>query len=144
MSLPLWGAWIETSRLATGSYTAPSLPLWGAWIETDSSEPGCDRSMSLPLWGAWIETSPPHSHSIAWPGRSPYGERGLKRMRVTSGAAVTRRSPYGERGLKLAVHAIAFYIVVLSLPLWGAWIETAIKVLCVEASFVAPPMGSVD
>ena len=34
-----------------------SLPVWGAWIETDWPLSDVDSKMSLPVWGAWIETA---------------------------------------------------------------------------------------
>ncbi len=77
-----------------------SLPLWGAWIETTSAIVMASIKASLPLWGAWIETTDPH-HSVALRQcRSPYGERGLKHARAGSRRSATSRSPYGERGLK--------------------------------------------
>ena len=54
--------------------------------------------------------------------RSPHGERGLKsdnQLRITSDRS---RSPHGERGLKYVLSA-AVFIVDLSLPARGAWIE---------------------
>ena len=64
MSLPAWGAWIETS--ATPQPTKPhpqSLPAWGAWIETVVQWHGALPGLSLPAWGAWIETS---SSGVQW------------------------------------------------------------------------------
>src|SRR5690242_18196872 len=87
MSLPAWGAWIETLiRLEQAESTA-SLPAWGAWIET-CSETTCSRTASrrsprgerglkpdtsilvswgassLPAWGAWIETFRENSYWV--------------------------------------------------------------------------------
>ena len=57
MSLPAWGAWIETLGLkgSLGKVTL-SLPAWGAWIETRSRDLTSQCLTSLPAWGAWIET----------------------------------------------------------------------------------------
>ena len=100
-----------------------SLPIRGAWIEISTYELASKIDASLPIRGAWIEIS----HIIAIiniaPGRSPYGERGLKfyetplkkwrglslpirgawieMMQDTQVLEIRKsRSPYGERGLK--------------------------------------------
>ena len=51
---------------------------------------------SLPVWGAWIEIAGVCWACTAVPGRSPYGERGLK---LGVGGAIVfsfSRSPYGS------------------------------------------------
>ena len=37
LSLPAWGAWIETRINRIAHKDAWSLPAWGAWIETSAS-----------------------------------------------------------------------------------------------------------
>ena len=56
MSLPVRGAWIEISTVATKSFYCGSLPVRGAWIEILSNI----------------------SCVVVTPSRSPCGERGLK------------------------------------------------------------------
>ncbi len=58
-------------------------------------------------------------------GRSPYGERGLKPKGKLPSPVAVSRSPYGERGLKLMPAISLATGLSASLPLWGAWIETA-------------------
>ena len=65
----------------------------------------CPAARSLSLRRAWIEISTACSTPSA-PGRSPYGERGLKYTPIGLTEGVARRSPYGERGLKYDVAEI--------------------------------------
>ena len=58
------------------------------------------------------------------PGRSPQGERGLKRRRRSKWTRTTCRSPQGERGLK-RVPNTGMRQFPESLPARGAWVETA-------------------
>ena len=63
--------------------------------------------------------------------RAPYGARGLKYVKQdVSRETADGRAPYGARGLKLTVFAMTL-ILLLSRPVWGAWIE-----ICY---MVAPP-----
>ena len=57
MSLPTWGAWIETYWQLSEQTLLLSLPTWGALIETLHIDFIIYMHMSLPTWGAWIETS---------------------------------------------------------------------------------------
>ena len=121
--------------------------------------------MSLPVWGAWIETKSPARAVHLMPCRSPCGERGLKHEIDDSILEYICRSPCGERGLKHA-HHVGMDIGVMSLPVWGAWIETEIRLIMARqlgslpvwgawietnaswnkrsSRFVAPRVGSVD
>ena len=54
-----------------------------------------------------------------------------------------RRSPCGERGLKLYVY-VYVYVYDLSLPVWGAWIETKAHPQIPMDLVVAPRVGGVD
>ncbi len=53
------------------------------------------------------------------------------------------RSPCGERGLKLGA-LTAKQESKVSLPVWGAWIETWFLLLGRYTPIVAPRVGSVD
>ena len=56
MSLPTWGAWIETIDRRRRRRSCRSLPTRGAWIETLVSRSAPLAPRSLPTRGAWIET----------------------------------------------------------------------------------------
>ena len=76
--------------------------------------------------------------------RSPYGERGLKFLRlVPEFPALSGRSPYGERGLKFGPRGLR-RTRQLSLSVWGAWIEIKINNHLDGERGVALRMGSVD
>ena len=142
-SLPLRGAWIEilncnvaiademrrspygerglkSSQSKNRRTASQSLPLRGAWIEILAGSIHFFGAWSLPLRGAWIEIGG-GSAARRSPGRSPYGERGLK---------------YAVRGVPLDVLA--------SLPLRGAWIEMPGARDTPSGPAVAPLTGSVD
>ena len=57
-------------------------------------------------------------------GRSPHGERGLKRYKIRDNHEMESRSPHGERGLKPEFLAYRLRAHKTSLPSRGAWIET--------------------
>ena len=124
-SLPIRGAWIEIVwRRLWRLWCRRSLPIRGAWIEIPfSSQSSLNAFASLPIRGAWIEIFCLFApfHGVA--GRSPYGERGLKWLRLRWPCNHgKRRSPYGERGLKSARYA-GWNDQRMSLPIRGAWIE---------------------
>ena len=56
------------------------------------------------------------------PGRSPYGERGLKFRETYCETCPSGRSPYGERGLKSLMRQLPARRL-WSLSLRRAWIE---------------------
>ena len=59
-----------------------SLPAWGAWVETlNMLITAAATSASLPAWGAWVETDPWPLEPNQYKSRSPHGERGLKLLR---------------------------------------------------------------
>ena len=89
------------------------------WIQDAFKGPGS----SLPARGAWIEIFMPDSKSfLAFAGRSPHGEHGLKSLCRGRCAAQVCRSPHGEHGLKSKINSISVTIPE-SLPARGAWIE---------------------
>ena len=53
------------------------------------------------------------------------------------------RTPYGVRGLKLRC-VVTSGTSMTSHPVWGAWIEIAIRALSSPVFVVAPRMGCVD
>ena len=145
-SLPLRGAWIEKNPLPP--------PKW--WWET-----------SLPLRGAWIEKRAGQPGRVGRPGRSPYGERGLKKKCPgvqlqmlgslplrgawieNAGAAPhltggQRRSPYGERGLKTLDHGALWHRPARRSPYGERGLKRYVTYGCTNGRFVAPLTGSVD
>ena len=73
-------------------------------------------------------------------GRSPQGERGLKRVYRCHDWPVDRRSPQGERGLKPHWLRAAFPTL-RSLPARGAWVETVQRLQHQRGSLRRSPQG---
>ena len=122
-----------------------SLPVWGAWIEIFLGLVFWLVVLVAPCMGSVDWNLLSMVKNIQVQRRSLYGERGLKSWFSQSIAIRFRRSLYGERGLKsrewddrkkenvcrslygergLKCNSRSeLYVLVLSLPVWGAWIE---------------------
>ena len=75
--------------------------------------------------------------------RLPYGGRGLKFLKAMNTHAQNSRLPYGGRGLKYKVFDRSIDLI-LSPPVWGAWIEIALPSMVKPSTEVASRMGGVD
>ena len=75
--------------------------------------------------------------------RAPYGARGLKLIYCKLTQKYVSRAPYGARGLKCLVLSLLF-IMLMSRPVWGAWIEMCEADHPEAGGCVAPRMGRVD
>ena len=123
LSRPVRGAWIETSQTRIPPSPVLSRPVRGAWIETTTEPAHKSIASSRPVRGAWIETPVGPAYG-PFPGRAPYGARGLKpEPRARYCCFPSRRAPYGARGLKLKMNLIDAKRHE-SRPVRGAWIET--------------------
>ena len=74
-------------------------------------------------------------------GRAPYGARGLKFQWVALPVGVSCRAPYGARGLKF-VHLHGLVEILVSRPIWGAWIEIGRGSLTCAAPSSRAPYGA--
>ena len=165
-SLPVRGAWIESpghprpppARPRRSPYGERGLKgsTLGFWRSARRRSPYGERGLkvchgahswrgprSLPVRGAWIERSTRSTARRRWPSRSPYGERGLKvRWIKQYFLGGDGRSPYGERGLKGSLWSL-YLRLPWSLPVRGAWIESALLFVALLVSRVAPRTGRV-
>ena len=99
---------------------------------------------SLSLRRAWIEISIGCPYVAMKPGRSPYGERGLKSEAFLKAfETLSSRSPYGERGLKSGVCRMRQGWR-RSLSLRRAWIEIGLAKAPTSPRLVALLTESVD
>ena len=142
-----------------------SLPSLGAWIETSFGRDwdACARCRSL-HWERGLKHHPkrypycPIGRSLHWErglkqyfrgarhcliSRSLHWERGLKRVSKHPVVIGVRRSLHWERGLKQKLSSHKGELET-SLPSLGAWIETGLAGLGLQAGVVAPFIGSVD
>ena len=120
----------------------PSLSLRRAWIEITTNTSKRSKNASLSLRRAWIEiflTPAERDH----PGRSPYGERGLKFRQG-------RRTTEGSRSLSLRRAWIEISTTRRdgrwppSLSLRRAWIEIIFRPFAIAPPIVALLTESVD
>ena len=98
--------------------------------------------MSRPVWGAWIEISQFKALTTSGSRRAPYGARGLKSLVVRPFLSLPLgRAPYGARGLKSLVLSQLF-IMLMSRPVWGAWIEMTAETMTDEHQESRPVWGA--